>query len=163
MLSAFVSENPVRPLRPRDFVPNGQPDRLDNVVLLSTEAFHMMQTGRIYFQVRTWDKHPDTTLIQTVGLPRTTNMLLSSLMGESSITSIRMTSDLNGRLAEYGRSNECPSKTDFQKKRQLRMKNCYASMRVSRRLGHGLTPPPALAPYLILLEVRKHPPYLSLV
>ena len=77
ILSAFLSKSLVQRLRSLAL------ERLDNVILLSTEAFYTMRTGSIFFKVRTWDDHPDTTLIQTVSNYRGLQPIVSSFINGS--------------------------------------------------------------------------------
>lgn len=39
---------------------------IDNIWLLSTQAFGAMQKGEVFFTVQSWQNHPDTTRLQTV-------------------------------------------------------------------------------------------------
>ncbi|OJD20226.1 hypothetical protein ACJ73_08439, partial [Blastomyces percursus] len=62
MLKAFMSEEYFKKI---SAMQSSQPEKLDNVWLLSMETFETMRTGTIFFKVQTWENQPEPALKQT--------------------------------------------------------------------------------------------------
>lgn len=68
MLGAFLSKELLEAVRSIFSGPgHKQLEGIDNIWLLSTQAFDAMQNGEVFFTVQSWANNPDTTRSQTVG------------------------------------------------------------------------------------------------
>ena len=64
MLSAFLSKSALESYR--SIFSDQQSDRLDNIILLSHQAFETVAKGEVYLKAQSWSNHLDTTREQTV-------------------------------------------------------------------------------------------------
>lgn len=68
MLAAFISPQTLDCLRSMFTVPHDKvAERLDNLWLLSAQAFDAVKKGEAFFTVQSWADHPDTSKMQTGG------------------------------------------------------------------------------------------------
>ncbi|RAL16156.1 aminoglycoside phosphotransferase family protein [Aspergillus homomorphus CBS 101889] len=63
MLSSFLSEELMEAIRKAQ---GEQPEKLDNICLLSKQAFHALKTGDVFLTSQSWSNSPDKKQQQTV-------------------------------------------------------------------------------------------------